>query len=143
VALTRFRLRWLLPVLVVVGVACMHTLGHPSGVDRHDGVGVARPVTQVAASLTHPQRPGPAVDWAVGRDAGPAQPDPGPPMDPLSICVATLAVALVLLAVALSWVARAGLGLRRTLINLAPAAAVRGPPGRLGLRLAYLSVQRI
>jgi hypothetical protein len=135
VANQRIMLRLLLPVLTAIGIAGMHTLGHPS----HEGTGVS---VHHRAMSVHQAPMAEAVDAAmtvVGDTHG-----TGLGMDPLSVCVAILVVGLLMLLVALM----IRDGRRRmpgTYTQAAVAVTVRGPPklSRLGLRLAHLSVQRI
>jgi hypothetical protein len=128
-------LRLLLPVLTAIGIAGMHTLGHPSY--ERTGVSVHHTVIHVHQAPTAE-----AVDAAmtvVGDNH-----DAGMGMDSLSVCVAILVVGLLMLLVAVMIRDRR----RRmpgTHTQAAVAVTVRGPPKPpgLGLRLAHLSVQRI
>ena len=128
-------LRLLLLLLVVAGVAGMHTIGHPVG-SGHGAIGDEPQVAQMnlGASDAMPSLP---PDRRVGAPAT------GMVMNPLDVCLAVLVGTVVLFHAAPA----ARLGRGATLAQLLVAAAVRtgrGPPGRVlfGLTLAELSVQR-
>lgn len=128
----------LLIVLLVLGVAWMHTLGHsqdhpvPAAGTGHMAVG-ASSVMAVADKATAA-----AVKLPTARS-------PMPPTDPMDICLAVLTA--IGLAVALvAHLATRRVGSRApTAYGSSWTAATRGPPGRIpstGRRLAILSVLR-
>jgi hypothetical protein len=125
--------RWVLLVLLVVGVSGMHTLGHA---DLSHGHGEA-----AAASMPMGQTPHPGMGGAVSSSAASSSGEL-PELDPGTVCSAVLTSLLLLFLGA-----RRGrlLGRRRT-----PPAAVsdtgsagRPPPGSLALNLTRVSVLRI
>jgi hypothetical protein len=129
----RAALRLLLVVLVALGVAGMHTLGHPRG----GGHGSGAP-----AGTAHMTEPAPAAMDVAGEvvvhgwDLG---------LDPSSVCLAILvvfSVAALLTALLLRGGRRPPpTGRHRRLI--APAGRGPPPPVSVGSRLADLSVLRI
>jgi hypothetical protein len=138
------RMRCLLPVLVALGVVCMHTLGHGSGQQHASAAGSTHAEAHVD-DMSMASAASPALTQStVGSAVSPTGPHPGMPLIPLSVCMAILATALILLHLVLVRLAS-----RRPLRRSSDrhfaviGAAGRGPPPRrLGLRLAHLSVQR-
>jgi hypothetical protein len=138
-------LRLLLLLLVLTGVAGMHTIGHPVGAD-HSASGHS----SVAASANgHGSEP---ID-VMPADTMPADAMPvawrvdehgtGIVMNPLDLCIAILVAGiLLLLAAALDRMRRGGAYEHHIVATMGRAG--RGPPsrGRFGLTLADLSVQR-
>lgn len=141
-AVTQRRARWLLPILVALGVAYMHTLGHSFDDKHHHGAHDVAAMTQVDEVLSQPNLAATRSSFVAALGDPPARPGSGIPMNPVSVCVAILAAALVLLVVALASVADGRLTFFRNRVGAVLATAGRGPPQRLGLRLAHLSVQR-
>ena len=141
--LTQRRMRWLLPVLVAFGVACMHTLGHSTDMAHQDGTRGAAPAMHVSVEVGDPGMSVPDAISVVAADTGPVTPDSGVPVNPMAVCVAILAAALILLFAAVTPIIGHRLTFQRNRLGAVLAIAGRGPPpGRLGLRLAHLSVQR-
>jgi hypothetical protein len=142
--------RWsLLAVLLVFGVALMHTLGHPA-TGHDDGMHHA------ADAVVHQQQHfGSPVDGLFAAsypdDLSPAamasamhHSTPGPHgMDPSLMCLAVL-TALLAAVVALAVSGRTARPVRLISPQRAAGRVVRGPPrSRAGLTLASLSVSRI
>ena len=133
----RIVLRLLLPVVTAIGIAGMHTLGHPSN------EGTASSVHKAAVHVDEEpmaEAVGAAMTTVIYRETH----DTGMRMHPLDVCVAILLGGLLVLLVAVVIRDRR----RRMLdthVQAAVAVTVRGPPrpSRFGLVLAHLSVQRI
>lgn len=122
-------LRLLLVVLVALGVAGMHTLGHP----RDSGHGGTAP-----AHLTQPASAAMDADGVVVRGLDLS-------LDPSSVCLAILVVFSVaaLLAALLMRGGRRPSSTGRRLRLVASAGRGPPPPVSVGLCLANLSVLRI
>jgi hypothetical protein len=161
-------LQLLLLLFVLTGVAGMHTLGHPFGVD-HSAAGPASTAVSAAGHMLAPAEPMPAdavpanarlvvampVGWrADEHDTGTVmnpvpvgwradEHDTGTVMNPLNVCVAVLVGGILLLLAALLCRTRHG-GAHEHHIVPTHVGTGRGPPGRVrvGLTLADLSVQR-
>lgn len=127
--------RLVLLLLVAIGVAGMHTLGHPT-IHSHGGghgastrVGYEQMIDAAhlaAVSVANVDLQGSVV-----------------PLNPLEVCLAVLVAGLVLLVAAIV-VARLRRGVPDGHLRAALAVAGRGPPRRAsaGLLLARLSVMR-
>jgi len=120
----------MLLILVAVGVAFMHTLGHPSSSGGHNGG-----ATHHAMTVSAPMADSPAVVAGAGDDT---------PMgfDPMTVCLAVLIGGFVLLlaALVLTW---PGMAAGRDRARRAHPRNGRAPPTlTVGLRLADLSVLR-
>jgi hypothetical protein len=135
VAKQRVMLRLLLPVLTAIGIAGMHTLGHPG----REGTGVYGHQAAMQVHQAPMAEAAGAAMTVVGDSHG-----AGMGMDPLSVCVAILVGGLLVLLVAVM-VRDSRRWMPGPHAETAVVATVRGPPkpSRLGLRLAHLSVQRI
>jgi Family of unknown function (DUF6153) len=138
-------LRLLLLLLVLTGVAGMHTIGHPVGADHstsgHSSVAASAnghgseptdvmPADTIPADATQ-------VAWRVDEHGT------GVVMNPLDFCIAILVAGiLLLLAAALGRMRRGGAYEHHIVATMERAG--RGPPSRVrfGLTLADLSVQR-
>lgn len=125
--------RSLLAVLLTLGVALMHTLGHPAtGHDGRTHVPAAHGVVDGLFAASYPDLLAGAADMPMPGRHG---------MDPTLMCLAVLTALLVLaVAVALSVLRFAAL--RPPLPTRALGRRSRGPPG-VGRTLATLSVLRI
>jgi hypothetical protein len=134
--------RFLLLLLLLVGVAGMHTVGHPVG---HDQVGPAHGLMSTASLVESSSVQNSHVDTALAERAthdGAGEHDPHPVTNPLEICLAVLVAAVLL------WLAAAlcrlpgSAGEPRTAGY--PAQRGRDPPASIlvGLRIADLSVRR-
>jgi hypothetical protein len=136
VARQRIALRLLLLVVTAIGIAGMHTLGHPGDAGTGGSVHTAAmPLGEESMA----EAVGAAMTVVISGDMH----GTGMRMDPFNVCVAILVGGLLALLVALLIRDRR----RRMPDSDAPTAlalAGRGPPkpSRLGLRLADLSVQR-
>ncbi|MEQ4725592.1 hypothetical protein [Nonomuraea sp. B19D2] len=126
-------LRWLLPVMLVLGVWGMHTLGH---VSSHHGE-TASVGSYTLMSMDQSAHGG--VEFA---GAAPAVNAPSMPwLDPSAVCLAVLTSILALL-IAATWAAG------RRWLGGSPGRApwvggvARPPPRRLAPALAVLSVMR-
>jgi hypothetical protein len=135
--------RWVLPIVLVLGVAAMHTLGHLS---HGRGHGTASGAIGHGTAPGHGRVHAPSVlPLAVAVDSGQEVSGLGgtlPRLDPSSVCLAVLPSFLLLL------MATAMLRARRRrntgAIGARPAArGGRSPPRRTALRLARLSVLRV
>ncbi|GGL41427.1 hypothetical protein GCM10014719_48380 [Planomonospora parontospora subsp. antibiotica] len=136
----------LLLIVVTLGVAAMHTLGHAEHGAAHGGGGDGSSVTGHAllAGPAQPQtHPLPLSPVTAHAGHGTSDLDGGlPPLDPTSVCLAVLTGLLLLLLTGAASPRR-----RRTTAEH-PAARLksltaRPPPRRTALRLARLSVLRI
>ncbi len=133
----RHAARLLLLAVLALGVAGMHTLGHPHGgnATAMRGPTPVEAWSHHAAALTSL----PAADGLIATDA------PVPPMDPMNVCLAILtAVGIAITVLALLSISTRA---RRTTLPHGPVWTVsaRGPPTcvpPLGRRLAALSVLR-
>jgi len=121
--------RLMLLILVAVGVAFMHTLGHPSGGGHTGGA------THHAAAASLTMADSSAVVAVAGDDAAMG-------FDPMTVCLAILFGGFVLLlaALVLAWPG-AATGRSRT-AGRHPRNGRAPPPPTVGLRLADLSVSR-
>jgi hypothetical protein len=122
--------RLTLLILVAVGVAFMHTLGHPSSSGGHAGG-----ATHHAAVASHPLADSPAVVAFAGDDGAVG-------FDPMTVCLAVLLGGFVLLFAALVLM-RSGTAASHDRARRAHSRNGRAPPPTtVGLRLADLSVLR-
>jgi hypothetical protein len=122
----------LLLVALALGVAGMHTLGHPHD-DGLPGALGHRMVANAQGMAAGPTTMLAALDDGLGTRMG---------IDPLTVCLAVLVASLLLLLAAML-VADATRGRTKVRLLGVPAGAGRSPPRpSLGLRLAFLSVQR-
>ncbi|MEV4014272.1 DUF6153 family protein [Nonomuraea angiospora] len=119
--------RWVLLLLLVVGVCGMHTLGHLRGHSGHGGA--------MSASMPAAQMPDPSAGSAFSRGEF-------PDLDPGAVCLAVLTSVFLLLLVMLRahahrrWEMMAAAGWYR-------GQVARPPPQLIASRLARLSVWRI
>ena len=126
-------MRLVLLLLMVAGVAGMHTIGHPTdsghAVNSH---GAAQTMAMAPAEPTS----GPAMFLKADK------PDPRMVMHPLNVCVAVLVGGILLLLAAL--LIRRQTRTEPCSVTSTRIRAGRGPPRSvlLGLTLADLSVQR-
>ncbi|MET7460194.1 DUF6153 family protein [Nonomuraea sp. NPDC005501] len=142
-------LRWLLPVVLALGVWGMHTLGH---VSSHHGQATTSsshaPADADKAARTAPGEtmpihrttiePIPSADASGGLSAGSGSP---PWLDPTVVCLAVLSSVVVLLLMAAQ--AAAWRWTRKIAGSTTWAGGVaRSPPRRLAPPLASLSVMR-
>lgn len=131
-------LRVLLLLLTALGVAGMHTMGHPSG---NHGMSAATAVSHMdPGTPAHPVAV-PVESMAVLHMA---LPQPGRGLDPSKVCLAVLTlVGLAVLIAAALFAARRLAGCGAPVQIVLPALG-RGPPWRpsFGLVLADLSVLR-
>jgi Family of unknown function (DUF6153) len=136
-------LRLLLLLLVLTGVAGMHTIGHPAG---HSTAGHSSAAAGANGHGPEPADLMPAdsmpaevmpVAWGVDEH------DTGGVMNPLDFCIAILVAGILLLLAATMCRMRRG-GAYEHHIVATMVRAGRGPPSRVrfGLTLADLSVQR-
>lgn len=122
--------RLTLLILVAVGVAFMHTLGHPSSSGGHAGG-----ATHHAAVAGHPMADSPVVVALAGDDTGMG-------FDPMTVCLAVLLGGVVLLLAALVLM-RPGTAAGHDRARRTHSRNGRAPPPpTVGLRLADLSVVR-
>ncbi len=138
-------LRLLLLLLVLTGVAGMHTIGHPVGAD-HSAAGHS---SAAASANGH----GPEPAGLMPADTMPADAMPvawgvdehgtGVVMNPLDFCIAILVAGILLLLAATMCRMRRGDAYEHHIVATMGRAG-RGPPSRVrfGLTLADLSVQR-
>jgi hypothetical protein len=128
--------RWLLLIALVLGVAGMHTLGHPEPAHGHDG--------GIVAGFDHSWS-APTITSPLDGDHRAVQDGPDgdiPKLNPLAVCLAILAP-FTLLALSLS-----ALRVRHTAVTRPSSRGRRGlsiarpPPRRTAVRLALLSVLR-
>ncbi|HEY3506558.1 MAG TPA: hypothetical protein VGN37_27695 [Actinocatenispora sp.] len=128
------RTRWsLLAVLLALGVALMHTLGHPA--TGHDGrahVPAAHGAVDGLFAASYPDLPADAADMPMPGRHG---------MDPTLVCLAVL-TALLVLAVTVALSVRRFAALRPPVPARALGRRSRAPPG-VGRTLATVSVLRI
>jgi len=130
--------RRLLLIALVLGIAGMHTLGHPASAHGHDGVIVASSEHSWSGPMAASPHDG---DHHAVRQAAPDK--SFPKLDPLTVCLAIMAsLALLVLA---RYASRA-----RPAAMAGPSAPggrgmsiARPPPKRTAVRLAFLSVLRI
>lgn len=139
--------RWLLPVVLVLGVWGMHTLGHLAA--HHGRTAASGPYAlahaEPPAKTTHggemPERPTELI--------GPASPAEGPMLgagislwlDPTDVCLAVLPLVLSLL-IALIWARTRPWPEGAAAGTPWVGAVARSPPRRLAPTLAGLSVMR-
>ncbi|MFI7130700.1 DUF6153 family protein [Nonomuraea sp. NPDC050153] len=138
-------LPWLLPLLLALGVAGMHTLGHLAS---HHGVAAQGSHAHAAPAHAFGQAPAQVFGQAFGMNAGQGRDAvaicsrDAAGFDPSNVCLAVLTSVIALL-IAVVWAAtlrwRAGMGGWAS-----PArTAARAPPRRLAPSPAALSVMRI
>lgn len=143
-------LRLLLLLLVLTGVAGMHTIGHPVAADHGAADHSAAGHSPAAASAN---RHGPEPAGLMPADTMPADAMPvawgvnehrtGVVMNPLDFCIAILVAGILLLLAATMCRTRRGDAYEHHIVATMGRAG-RGPPSRVrfGLTLADLSVQR-
>jgi hypothetical protein len=128
--------RLTLLVVLVLGVAGMHTLGHV-GDTGHHAAPAALGHADNDVTLVHAPTDQPPAASGTGETPG-----DGPSLDLFAVCLAVLGAASILLGMARTGrLCRGHARLQRAV--RAPRRAGRGPPSRpLGLRLAVVSVSR-
>ena len=129
--------RLMLLVLLALGVAGMHTLGHVGDTSRHLTPAAMTHMDEAVASQTYAGSDQPAA--APGSEQTPGH---GLNLDLFAVCLAVLGAVGILL-----WAVLTGRLLcdqaRPPGATLAPRPAGRGPPpAPIGLRLAAVSVSR-
>ncbi|GGZ21289.1 hypothetical protein GCM10010387_12900 [Streptomyces inusitatus] len=126
----------LLPLVLLFGLATMHTLGHPSP------AAAAEQAPAHAQPHTQPQAPTVAEHPAADANHGSAAPG-GHGTDPSLVCLAVLGVwGIALLGAVRAWQRRRARGAVRVRgLRPGPAPAPRAPPPRT--LLTHLSVLRI
>jgi len=122
--------RWLLLVALVLGVAGMHTLGHPKPGRGLDGM--------VTSTSAHGSDGPPGFD---PHSAGQASDERLPGLDPMAVCLAILSSLALLVSVSATLRARLAVGELSGSRSWRPRIA-RPPPKRTAVRLARLSVLR-
>lgn len=126
--------RRLLLLMLVLGIAGMHTLGHPEpGHGRHG-------MTMAGHSWDGPGAVSPQVEDPHAVRQAPAEKPPG--LDPTTVCLAILTALALLVCAALAWYGWRPAAGRPGGLGRVPYVA-RPPPERTAVRLARLSVLRI
>ncbi len=137
----------LLLIVLALGIAGMHTLGHPRHGPAHQGgpmIAGPAPAAGHRYAATHPvaQIRAEAPLWIPAPESVSGSKGGFPPLDPASICLAVLTGVLILLLAAAVASARRFPRASTTAAASAPRVA-RPPPRRTASRLACLSVLRI